>query len=63
MNLGSADSSTMKTEEGYTLEFAPAARTELLAEAHDITNSATDGDGFDIFDLADNLKMHVSFYI
>jgi hypothetical protein len=63
MDLCFTDSSTLESHISNAFEFAPPPGTKLSAKSHNVSDPATNGDGFYILDSANYLKVHVSFYI
>lgn len=47
-----------KADSCSALELSPPARTILFLKAHDVLNPTADGNGLDLLDLADYLKVH-----
>lgn len=63
VQLSLADLAALEPYHGKALEFTPSARSELLLDPHDIANSPTHGNLFDLFDLSNYLKIHVGFHL
>jgi hypothetical protein len=60
MYLGPAKFTTLQSHCSYALELAPTPFAKLFSQTDVISDSATDRDGLDLLDFADDLEKHGS---
>jgi len=62
VHFGTAYFSALEANLGHAFEFPPTTGTILLAESHDVMDPSPNSNGFDIFNLVNNFKIHVELY-
>jgi len=62
MELDALNCTIFKPHGRNAFEFAPASGTEDLAQTSYLAYAGADGDGFDLFDLANDLKIFAGWW-
>jgi hypothetical protein len=56
MKLCASYAASSETNHSYSFDLPPTSGAVLFSQPSEVTNSRTDGDGFDVRDITDNLE-------
>ena len=59
VDFGFAYGPVLESHGGDTFQLAPPSMAKLAAQSHDVSDSATFGNGLNMIDLADDLEVHI----